>query len=117
MKNFVQPGDVLTLIAPAGGVHSGQPFVVNSIFGIATYDAIEGAEVEAQVVGVFEFAKLPGLIAQGAPVWWDDTAKVIKGASAAGLYPVGVATEGAAADAPSVRVRLSGVPVAAVPGT
>jgi predicted RecA/RadA family phage recombinase len=117
MKNFVQPGDVLTLIAPAGGVQSGQPFVVNSIFGIATHDAIEGAEVEAQVVGVFEFAKMPGAIAQGAPVWWDDTAKVIKGASAAGLYPVGVATEGAAADAPSVRVRLSGVPVAAVPGT
>jgi predicted RecA/RadA family phage recombinase len=113
MKNFVQPGDTLTLTVPAGGVLSGQPVVVGSIFGVAAYDAIEGAEVEAQVTGVFELPKAAGVIDQGDPVWWDDTANVIKNASAAGLYSVGVATGGAASDAPTVRVRLSGVPVEA----
>jgi predicted RecA/RadA family phage recombinase len=116
MKNFVHPGSVLTLIVPEGGVLSGQPIIVGSIFAVAAFDAIEGAEVEAQVVGVFELPKQAGAIDQGAPVWWDGENGVIKSASAAGLYPVGVATEGATNDAPAVRVRLSGVPVTAVAG-
>ena len=85
------------------------------IFGI--HDALEHAEVEAQVVGVFELPKGSEQIDQGDPVFWDDGNGIITGVTGAGLFPVGVATEGAATGAPSVRVRLSGIPVEAVPGT
>lgn len=117
MRNYIQPGDVLTLVVPQGGVVSGQPIIVGSIFGIAAHDALEHAEVEAQVVGVFELPKGSEQIDQGDPVFWDDGNGVITGTGTAGFYLVGVATEGAPTDAAVVRVRLSGVPVEAVPGT
>ena len=46
MKNFVQPGNTVTLIAPSGGVKSGDPLLVGSLFGVCATDALEGAEVE-----------------------------------------------------------------------
>ena len=45
MKNYVQPGNVVTLIAPAN-VKSGDGVLVGSLFGVAAYDALIGAEVE-----------------------------------------------------------------------
>ncbi len=117
MRNYIQRGDVLTLVVPQGGVLSGRPIIVGSIFGIAAHDALEHAEVEAQVVGVFELPKGSEQIDQGDPFFWDDGNGIITGVTGAGLFPVGVATEGAATGAPSVRVRLSGIPVEAVPGT
>jgi predicted RecA/RadA family phage recombinase len=35
MRNFVQDGNILTLVVPEGGVLSGYPIIVGSIFGIA----------------------------------------------------------------------------------
>lgn len=115
MKNFVQPGDVVTLTSPAGGVLSGDPILVGSIFGVAAYDAVAGAEVEVAVVGVYELPKGAGAILQGASIYFDGDDNVVTGVSAEGLYPVGAATEAAGADAPIVRVRLNGVAVAAMP--
>jgi predicted RecA/RadA family phage recombinase len=46
MKAYIQPGRALTVIAPAGGVLSGQGVLIGTLFGIAQYDAVEGAEVE-----------------------------------------------------------------------
>ncbi|MGH6865738.1 MAG: DUF2190 family protein [Methyloceanibacter sp.] len=117
VRNFVQPGDVITLIAPDGGVLSGQPFLVGNIFAIATTDATEGTTVEGALVGCFELSKASGDISAGDRLFWDDTAKVIKNESAAGLYPVGVAIVAAAADTPTVRARLDGIAVEAVPET
>ena len=34
-KNFIQPGRVVTLVAPTGGVLSGQAVQVGALFGIA----------------------------------------------------------------------------------
>ena len=38
MKNFIQPGDSLTVSAPYA-VTSGQGVLVGALFGIAAYDA------------------------------------------------------------------------------
>jgi predicted RecA/RadA family phage recombinase len=116
MRNFVQDGNVLTLVVPQGGVLSGHPIIVGSIFGIAAHDALEYAEVEAHVVGVFELPKGSGQIDQGGIAYWDDALGVVKAVSAPGLFAIGVATETAATDASTCRVRLSGIPVSAVPG-
>ena len=84
--NFRQPGDVLTLVSPSGGVLSGAPFVIGSIFAIAQTDAVEDAPVAAAVTGVWELPKATGALLAGAPVWWDDTLGVIKGATGAGFF-------------------------------
>ncbi|MGH6866085.1 MAG: DUF2190 family protein [Methyloceanibacter sp.] len=95
MKSFLQPGDVVPLIAPEGGVLSGQPILVGSIFGVAAYDAAEGDEVEAQVVGVFELPKASGAITQGALIYFDADPGVLT-ATATDNVLIGAATEAAA---------------------
>jgi predicted RecA/RadA family phage recombinase len=108
MKNFVQKGDTITLIAPAGGVVSGQAFMVGSIFAVAAYDAAAGDEVEADVVGVFEIGKAAVAVTQGAPLYWDAAAKVLT-TVATGNTLVAAATEAAADSAATVHARLNGI--------
>ena len=56
MKNFIQPGDTLTLTAPAA-LSSGDGFQVGSIFAVACADAESGASVEGATKGVFDLTK------------------------------------------------------------
>jgi predicted RecA/RadA family phage recombinase len=59
MKNFVQPGEWgLTVIAPTGGVVSGQVVIVGSIIGIASTTQPAGAEVEIRCEGVYDLSKV-----------------------------------------------------------
>jgi predicted RecA/RadA family phage recombinase len=116
-KNYIQPGDVLTLTAPTGGVSSGDGVIVGNLFAVATGAAAEGAEFEGQMTGVWELPKAAGEILEGAAVWWDSGNGNIVNASSAGLFPIGAAVRHAETGDATVRVRLSGVPVTAVPGT
>ena len=113
-KNFIQPGETVTLTAPTGGVSSGDLIVVGSLAGVCAYDAAQGAEVEVTVVGVFELPKATGAaINEGARVWWSTTDKNVKAASATGLWPIGTAVKAAGSADTSVRVRLNGVAMVA----
>lgn len=109
MKNFIQRGDMITITAPSGGVTSGQGVLVSSLFGVAAKTAAEGESVEIATVGVYELPKLASaVIAAGARVSWDDTAKqvVLPGT---GMVPIGIATVAAGNGLATVRVRLDGV--------
>lgn len=110
MKNFVQPGNTVTMPAPSGGVLSGQGLLVGTLFGVAAYDAAEAAEVEMDLVGVFDLPKAAGAITQGAPIYWDDTAKNVT-ATATGNDLIGAAILAADAGAATARVRLNGVSI------
>ena len=57
MKNFVQPGNTITLTAPYA-VASGDGLLVGSIFGIAAGAAAIGEPVETALVGVFDITKV-----------------------------------------------------------
>lgn len=75
MKNFIQPGQVVTLTAPYTVV-SGAGLLVGSIFGVASNDALSGASVEARLEGVFQLAKLSSEVwTQGQLIYWDNTNK------------------------------------------
>lgn len=75
MKNYIQPGDTVNLLAPYD-VASGAGLLAGTLFGVASGAALSGAEVEAKTTGVFT---LPKLSAQawtvGAAVFWDDSNK------------------------------------------
>ncbi len=63
--------------------------------------------------GVFELPKLASsVIAVGAKVSWDDTAKQVN-APGTGRYPIGTAIEAAGNGATTLRVRLDGIATAA----
>ena len=106
MKNFIQPGDAVTLAAPYA-VSSGDGLLVGSMFGIANGDAASGVEVEASVVGVFDLAKASGAVTQGAKLYWDDTNKNVTTTATANTL-IGVAVAAAATGDATVRIRLNG---------
>lgn len=73
MKNFVQNGDVISVLAPYT-VASGQGVLVGALFGVAATDAGNGASVEIKREGVFDITALPADAgAVGAKVYWDNT--------------------------------------------
>ncbi|MBO3274134.1 DUF2190 family protein [Pseudomonas schmalbachii] len=112
MKNFIQCGDTLTGIAPAGGCVSGGLYTIGDLVGVAVADAAEGAEVELKTTGVFAFPKTTPAEAwtRFVPIF----ATPAEGGATVGLAGdtlIGYATEEAANPSSSGRVRLNGVGV------
>lgn len=105
MKNFIHPGRVLPVPAPAD-VKSGDLVFVGDLFGVAEEDALSGAEVEIVTEGVWD---LPKVSAQawtvGAKLYWDASAKKATTASS-GNKPIGCATAVAANPSDTGHVRL-----------
>lgn len=66
-KNFVEDGDVLTLIAPAGGVLSGTPVVIGTLVVVPITDAAAGEQFGGKTNGVWNVPVETGLTA-GASV-------------------------------------------------
>lgn len=107
MKNYIQEGKMLTLTAPYD-VLSGAGMLVGSVFGVAAFDALSGATVEAMTVGVFDIKKVSAQAWEvGDKIYWDNSAKNATTTST-GNTLIGVAV--AVADNPSAtgRVRLNG---------
>ena len=104
-KNQVQKGENLTIPAPynvasGGGVKSGL------IFGVASGDALSGADVDIATVGVFDLPKVStNTFAIGAACYWNDTAKLIT-STTSGNTKIGVAVEAKLTTETTVRVRL-----------
>jgi predicted RecA/RadA family phage recombinase len=106
MKNFIQPGNTLTGIAPVGGVLSGDPVLLGSVFGVAAFDAVEGAEFEISTVGVYDLPKTTGQAwAFGDPLYWDAATKKLTKTTADNLR-VGTASKIAASDAATGNVKI-----------
>lgn len=104
-KNCVQPGNVLDLIAPSGGVVSGSFYKIGSLFGVATYTTVEGAVFPLARTGVWAVPKATGTAwAEGDALYWDDAAKKFT-KTAGGNTLVGAAVKVAASgDAEGVAI-------------
>lgn len=112
MKNFVQPGNTITAIAPVGGINSGDGMLFGTLFGVAATTQAGGAEVEITLEGVFDLPKATGAISAGALVYWDAVTGEVT-TTDTGNVLIGAATEAAASGAATARVRLNGVAIAA----
>lgn len=109
MKNFIQPGHTLDMIAPSGGVVSGTPLLIGALFGVPATTVAAGATFAFDVVGVFTLPKATSQAwTQGAIVYWDDTAKKITTTSTDNTK-VGCAVEVAGSSDTTGVVRLNGV--------
>lgn len=110
MRNYVQPGAVITVPAPAAVV-SGAGVLIGSLFGVAGHDAAIGAQVDLHVDGVFDIAKVGSQAwTVGALIYWTGTAAT-NVASTNKLIGVAVAAVGAGAGETIGRVRLNGAGV------
>lgn len=109
MKNFVQPGKVITAPAPTGGVVSGKPYLIGIMFGFATRSAAEGEDVEFSTEGVFSYTKETHATDQawtvGAALYWDNANKRFT-VTSAGNTLVGHAAEAVASTADTGAVKI-----------
>jgi predicted RecA/RadA family phage recombinase len=109
MKNYVQPGNTITLTAPYA-VTSGDCLLVGAIFGVAAGIAILGDPVETAVESVHDLKKVASQAwAAGDKIYWDNTAEQTTKTPTANTL-IGVATEAVAGGATDLigRVRLNG---------
>jgi predicted RecA/RadA family phage recombinase len=118
MNNFIQHGEVLTLPAPYN-VASGGGVLLGNIFGIASYSASTGEDVEARTCGVFDLVAATHAstqaLAAGDPVYWDDSAKKAT-KTATGNSQIGTAVKAKASTVAVVRVKLMPVGVVKTSG-
>lgn len=119
MKTFVQPGSILDLTVPAGGVVSGVAIKIGNLI-VVPQCTVTAAEVTAAGAGVLKFAgKLDGVFelakinaqawAEGDLIYFSTTSGNMTNVSATGVFLVGAATEVAANPSTVGRVRFNGV--------
>ena len=117
MKNYVQPGDTVSVTAPAA-LASGQLFKVGVLVGVAAAAADNGAPVEMVTEGVFEVTKTGSQAwTVGAAIYGVGTTTLVATtATTSGNILIGtaVAAVGSGAGETIGRVRLNGSAPAAV---
>jgi predicted RecA/RadA family phage recombinase len=116
MQNFKQPGNVVKILAaPAGGAETGEGYIIEDLFVVATGGGVEagasvvpaGEDFEGLTVGVVALTKTAAQVwGQGETVSWDDTAKEATNLSADRV--IGVAHLPAAGADATGEVRLNG---------
>ena len=105
--NYIQPGQVLTLTAPAGGVTSGTGYLIGSIFVVALHDAAVGEAFEGQLTGVWSLPKTSAQAwTEGAAIYWNGTAATTADGSGSNTL-IGHAATAAANPSSHGLVRLS----------
>lgn len=105
MKNYIQPGDTLTVPAPAT-IASGEGVIIGELFGVAAGDAESGADFDFVTRGVFSLPKdSADVIAVGARVGWDAGNKRVT-TDAPDAW-IGHATEARGNGATEIPVRLA----------
>ncbi|MCG7520852.1 DUF2190 family protein [Ruegeria sp. Ofav3-42] len=115
MKNMIQTGTVITVLA-AADVVSGAGVKIGMLFGVAQADAKAGEVVSLVTEGVFD---LPKTSAQawsvGDPIYFNNSTKLCTTATTAGNIHIGTAVAEAGNPSGSGLVRLNGaMPAAAV---
>ncbi|GGE75899.1 hypothetical protein GCM10011533_30340 [Streptosporangium jomthongense] len=105
--NFVQPGQVLTLTAPSGGVTSGTGKLIGSLFVVALHDAAAGESFEGQLTGVWRLPKTSAQAwTEGAAIYWDGSKATTADGSGSNAL-IGHAASAAANPSATGLVRLS----------
>ena len=120
--NYVQPGDVLTLVAPSGGVVSGRGYVMGGAAGrffvIALTTAAETKEFEGKVSGVFEMPKATHdttkAFVVGELVFYDPVNHVWDKTDSTFVENAAQVIEAAASTAGTCKVKLLNHPVTLV---
>lgn len=109
--NFVQEGNVLTLIAPAGGVVAGVGYVIGSLFVVAKTTAAAGQRFDGSTRGVWTMPKAAAgsgkAFTAGEAIFWDNGSNKRWDKTSAGFFQIGVAVEAADSTATTVRVAIN----------
>ena len=104
MKNFVQPGENVDVIAPYA-VTSGQGLLDGVEFSVAITDIANGAAGTGVTHGVFDIPKAAVAITRKTEAYWDNAARVVTNV-AGGNTRIGIFQAAALAGDATARVKL-----------
>lgn len=112
MKNYIQPGDKITVPAPATVVSGAGTVIGGGLFGVATHDAASAATCTFLVEGVVSLPKVSGVaFAVGDRVHWDIDASppcLIKTSPAAGdVLNVGIVVAAVGTTVLTATIKLT----------
>lgn len=106
-KNSIQRGEILSLIAPSGGVVSGVPVLIGSKLVIPQMTAAEGDLVACALEEVYRLAKTTGqAYTQLQRVYWDNSGHKLTSVAAGNEF-VGIITVAAGSDDTTAEVLLA----------
>lgn len=116
MKNLIQEGVQLTIVAPATVV-SGAGVVSGVLFGVAMHDAASGAQLVIRTEGVVELAKVSAQAwTQGQALYFIPGSGLVTTATTTGNLFIGCAAAAAVNPSATGLVRLNGsAPTAVTP--
>jgi predicted RecA/RadA family phage recombinase len=107
MRNYIQPGDSITVTAEAEAA-SGDVVKLGNLVGVASGAAAIGEPLVLTTMGVFELPKVSAdTLAVGDPVYLRTSDSTVT-STASGNTKIGVAVEAAGNPSGSARVRLNG---------
>ncbi len=107
MGTYNQPGDVLTFVAPTGGVTIGVPLIIGTQLVIPKSTVAVGVEFEGHVEGVHSLAKNSGETwLTGQSLYWSTGGSEFSSVPKAGLK-LGQVAKGAGSSATSAYVKLN----------
>jgi predicted RecA/RadA family phage recombinase len=109
MRNYVQPGENITITATAAAT-SGEGVLIGNLFGIAAGNAEIGDSLDLVTVGVFDMPKVStDVLAVGDLVYWDAANLLVTADDASGANElIGLAVTAAGNPSGTVNVRLHG---------
>lgn len=107
---FIQPGDVVTLTAPSGGVTSGVAIKIGSLVVVPRTTAAQTLPFDADVTGVHLLAKATGSAwTEGATLYFDTANNNFVTAQSATACRAGHAVVAAASGDATGVVRLANI--------
>ena len=110
---YIQPGNVVTLTAPTGGVTAGVPKLIGNLLVVPQNTVAQGLPFDGHVLGQHLLPKATGQTwAEGANLYWDNTAGNFTTTATANYY-AGVAAAAAASGDTTGYVLLNGIGIKA----
>lgn len=112
MRSYLGSGDKVELTAPGGGVTVDVGYVIGGIFVVAESTVAATLKFIGARAGTFRLLKNTSeAITEGQRVFWDDSAKRVRNASATGRYLIGTAGPAELAAGLTCDVKLDGIAV------
>lgn len=107
---FIQPGLVLTLTAPTGGVTSGVPLLIGALLVIPRETVAQGLLFDGDLGGVHALTKVGSQAwTEGQKIYWDAGNSRCTNVVAGQFIGVAVAAVGSGAGETTGLVRLNGI--------
>lgn len=115
-SNYKQPGEILTLTAPGGGVVSGNGYVIGGLFVVAEVTVGAGLPFSARTEGVVSLPKTSAQAwTEGQKIYWDVGNNRADSDGTLGML-IGVATAAAVNPSATGLVKLNGTAPGAAEG-